>query len=106
MSQLALPEALLTAPTALQSRYAGLAASLGRFQRLLVAYSGGVDSAFLLDVAVRHLGRSRVQAVLADSPSLPRRELAEAVALAERIGADLRVVATHELEDLKRRQVV
>src|SRR5512145_1820068 len=94
-----LPEALLTAPAALQQRYAALVARLGGCRRLLVAYSGGVDSAFLLKVAVLHLGRDRVLGILADSPSLPRREKAEAEALAARMGAELRVVHTHEVED-------
>ena len=61
----------------------------------LVAYSGGVDSAFLAVVAHRELG-SRALAAIADSPSLPRRELDEALALAEHFGFPLRVVRTNE----------
>jgi uncharacterized protein len=64
----------------------------------LVAYSGGVDSAFLARVAHDVLG-TKALAVIADSPSLPRRELAEALALAERCGFGLRVVQTREFED-------
>ena len=48
----------------------------------LVAYSGGVDSVFLARVAHDVLGE-RSLAVIADSPSLPRRELEEALAIAE-----------------------
>ncbi|MGB0421270.1 MAG: ATP-dependent sacrificial sulfur transferase LarE [Limisphaerales bacterium] len=64
----------------------------------LVAYSGGVDSAFLACVAYRVLGEASV-AVLADSPSLPRSELNEAVALAERFGFPLEVIKTLEFEN-------
>jgi uncharacterized protein len=65
---------------------------------LIIAYSGGVDSAFLLAEARRELG-DRVLGVIADSPSLPRQSLAEAVALARAIGAPLEVVRTLELDN-------
>ena len=65
---------------------------------LLIAYSGGVDSAFLLAEARRELG-DRMLGVIADSPSLPRQSLAEAVALARAIGAPVEVVHTHEVEN-------
>lgn len=65
----------------------------------VVAYSGGVDSAVLLAAAREVLGAERVLAVIADSPSLARAELAAARAQAERIGAPLRVLATTELAD-------
>ena len=65
---------------------------------LVIAYSGGVDSAFLLAEARRELG-DRVLGVIADSPSLPRASLAEAVALARAIGAPVEVVKTQELEN-------
>ena len=64
----------------------------------LVAYSGGVDSVFLAHVAVQVLG-SRALAAIADSPSLPRRELEEAMALATRFGIPLRVVETAEFSN-------
>ena len=64
---------------------------------LLVAYSGGTDSAFLAYAAKRALG-DRMLAVIADSPSLPRRELADALAFAERHHIPVRVLHTHELE--------
>ena len=65
---------------------------------LIIAYSGGVDSAFLLAEARRELG-DRVLGVIADSPSLPRQALAEAVALARAIGAPLEIVKTLELDN-------
>ena len=55
----------------------------------LVAYSGGVDSVFLAFVAQEVLG-DKCLAALADSPSLPRRELEEAVAIASAFAIPLR----------------
>jgi uncharacterized protein len=65
----------------------------------MVAFSGGVDSTLLLRVAVGTLGGERVLAVLGDSPSLARSEYDEAVVLARRIGAPLRILETQELDD-------
>jgi len=64
---------------------------------LLVAYSGGTDSAYLAFAAHEALGE-RMLAVIADSPSLPRKELADAMAFADRHGIPVRVLQTHELE--------
>ena len=64
----------------------------------LVAYSGGVDSVFLARVAREVLGQSSL-AVIADSPSLPRRELDEALEIAGRFEIPVRVVRTKEFEN-------
>jgi uncharacterized protein len=69
-------------------------ASLGT---VLVAYSGGTDSAFLAWAAHELLG-DRMLALLADSASLPRRELQLAVEFAEHWQIPLKVIATEELE--------
>jgi uncharacterized protein len=74
-----------------------LEARLGRLDRLMVAYSGGVDSAFLAVTAHRILG-DRMLAVLADSPSLARRDMEQAIAFATSVGMPLRVIQTEELE--------
>ena len=75
---------------ALEVRIAGLG-------NLMVAYSGGVDSAYLAATAHRILG-AQMLAVLADSPSLARRDLEQARAFAHSINMPLHVVATDELE--------
>ena len=64
----------------------------------VVAYSGGVDSVFLAAVAHQVLG-SRALAAIADSPSLPRRELAEALEIARVHGIPVEVVTTAEFND-------
>ena len=64
----------------------------------LVAYSGGVDSVFLARVAHDVLG-ARSLAVIADSPSLPRRELQEALELAATFHFPVRVVKTAEFDN-------
>lgn len=63
---------------------------------VMVAYSGGVDSAFLAGTAHRLLGSSML-AVLADSASLARRDMEQARAFAQSIAMPLEVIATDEL---------
>jgi uncharacterized protein len=66
-------------------------------ERVLVTFSGGVDSALVLKVAVDELG-DRVLALTAQSPTLPVEEAAEAARFAASIGARHRIVDAHELE--------
>ena len=66
--------------------------------RTLVAYSGGVDSVLLAKVAHDVLGDEAL-AVIADSPSLPRRELSEALVIAEQFRFPVRVIKTQEMAD-------
>jgi uncharacterized protein len=63
-----------------------------------VAYSGGVDSVFLAKVAHEVLG-GRSLAAIADSPSLPRRELEEALGIAQQFGIPVKVVNTQEFNN-------
>ncbi len=81
-----------------QEKLAFLKAQLQSFDRVIIAYSGGVDSAFLLSVANEVLGE-KAQAMIGISPSLLPEELVEARALAKQIGADLREVETNEMDD-------
>lgn len=64
---------------------------------VLVAYSGGVDSGFLAWSAHRELGDAML-AVLADSPSLARSQMSDAVAFAEEQGVPLAVINPEEME--------
>jgi uncharacterized protein len=75
---------------ALEERLAGL-------ENLMVAYSGGVDSAYLAATAHRVMG-PRMLAVLADSASLARRDMEQARAFAESLQMPLRIVQTEELD--------
>lgn len=81
----------------LRAKRAALDEELRRLGRVLVAYSGGVDSAYLAWAAHRALG-SNMLAVIADSPSLARTQLADAIAFAEEQGIPLEVVTTSEME--------
>lgn len=73
-----------------------LDARLGDLGSLMVAYSGGTDSAFLAWAAHQVLG-DRMLAVIADSASLPRKELAAALAFADAHRIPLKVITTDEL---------
>ena len=72
--------------------------SLAASGRLIVAYSGGVDSAFLAWIAHQVLG-DRMRAVIADSASLARTHLEDALNFARERGIPVEVVETQELEN-------
>jgi uncharacterized protein len=74
-----------------------LQARLHGMGRLLVAYSGGVDSAYLAWAAYRALGE-KMLAIIADSPSLARTQLADAIGFAREQSIPLEVIATSELD--------
>ena len=78
-------------------RLAALAARLAELGSLVVAFSGGADSAFLLAEAVRVLGPDRVVAATAVSPSLPSAELAAARQFAAGLGVRHLTPGTHEM---------
>ncbi len=72
---------------------------LSRHRRVVAAFSGGVDSAFVAYAARTVLGREGVLAVVADSPSIPRRELAGALEFAVRHDIPCEVVETREEDE-------
>lgn len=79
-------------------RFERLRSIIQEFESCVIAYSGGVDSVFLAKVSHDMLG-DRSLAVIADSPSLPRREFEEALALGEQFDFPVRVVATKEFDN-------
>ncbi|MGD0568294.1 MAG: ATP-dependent sacrificial sulfur transferase LarE [Candidatus Sulfotelmatobacter sp.] len=85
------------AGTELEAKVELLRAQMLTLGRLLVAYSGGVDSAYLAWAAHEVLG-DKMLAVIADSPSLARTQLADAVAFAGEQSIPLEVVATAEFD--------
>jgi len=74
-----------------------LEASLQKLGRTLVAYSGGVDSAYLAWAANKVLGNDML-AVIADSPSLARTQLQDALAFAREHGIFVEIIQTGEMD--------
>src|SRR5712671_7395185 len=83
--------------TDMETKREVLQTRLRKYGRLLVAYSGGVDSAFLAWAAFQALGQ-KMLAIIADSPSLARTQLTDAVAFAKEQSIPLEVIATSELD--------
>ena len=80
-----------------EAKRSSLEAHLRKPGRLLVAYSGGVDSAYLAWAAHQALGANML-AVIADSPSLARTQLADAIAFAREQAIPVEVIATSEFD--------
>lgn len=88
----------MTTAATLDEKAERLRQILARSGRLLIAYSGGVDSAFLSWMAHRVLG-DQMRAVIADSASLARTHLEDALTFAREHAIPIEVVETHELEN-------
>ena len=83
----------------LQAKLDRMREILRSLERVAVAFSGGVDSTFVLKVAVGTLGRENVLAVMGDSPSVPRRDREEAKQLAATIGVELLLIDPGEFDN-------
>jgi len=81
----------------LQEKKAQLAGILKKYERLVIAFSGGVDSSFLLATACNVLG-DKVTAVTAESPVHPLRERKAAADLALALRVNHVVIQSHEME--------
>lgn len=77
---------------------------LGRLPGCVVAFSGGVDSSYLLWAAREALGSARVRAILGVSPSVSRSQVEQAERVARMLGVTLTRVQTTELEDERYRR--
>ncbi len=86
----------LSDPT-VREKYDALIGEMRKRGRILVAFSGGVDSGLVLKLAHDAVGGD-CMAVIADSPSLPRSELAFAKKTAADIGVQLEVIRLREME--------
>lgn len=85
----------------LQERHKALQNILRSLGKVVIGFSGGVDSTLLLKVSVETLGRENVLAVVGRSDTYPEREYVEALNLAREIGATVEEVETKETDVLK-----
>jgi len=78
-------------------KYERLKEIIGGLERVVVAYSGGVDSTLLLKASFDVLGRENVIAVIASSPIYPDEDIQEAEKTAKDIGAECVIIETSQL---------
>lgn len=83
----------------IDDKFSAVKEVLKDLQKVVVAFSGGVDSTFLLKVSVEVLGRNNVLAFIGRSPTCPEREMKEALKLSALIGAEYLIADTSEMDD-------
>lgn len=83
----------------LKDKYNSLQKILKKLDKVIVAYSGGVDSTFLLKAATETLGADKVLACIAEGSSLPQSQYSRAVEMAKSMGVKVRTVKPNELAD-------
>jgi pyridinium-3,5-biscarboxylic acid mononucleotide sulfurtransferase len=86
-------------PMNTEAKYASLKKIITDLQSVVVAFSGGVDSTFLLKVCVDTLGKDNVLAFIGRSPTCPDREIEAAKGLAAFIGSEYLIEETSEMND-------
>jgi pyridinium-3,5-biscarboxylic acid mononucleotide sulfurtransferase len=94
---LASPPVSASGAADLERKAAALSALLSDMPALIIAYSGGVDSAFLAYAATQELG-DRALCVTADSPSYPERHRALAIRIANEFSLNHEIIRTHEMD--------
>ncbi len=83
----------------IDEKYNNLINHIKSLQSVIVAYSGGVDSTFLMKVCRLTLGKDNVLALTSSSPSRPENEIEEAIQLASENDVEHMVIQTDELRD-------
>jgi len=82
-----------------QQKYHNLQGILKSLGKVVIAYSGGVDSTFLLKAAVDTLGAENVLACIGAGASLPQSQYARAIELAKNMGVEIKTITPDELTD-------
>jgi uncharacterized protein len=83
----------------IDEKYDLLRQIIGKLGRIVAAYSGGVDSTFLLKVSVDVLGSENVLACIAAGPSLPKSQYTKAIEMAKSMQVDVKTIEPNELAD-------
>ena len=81
------------------NRYNQLKSYIKKFNRVIVAFSGGIDSYFVLKASLDSLGKDNVLGVTGDSPSLKKSEKSQTTVLAKNIGSAHKVIFTEEMDN-------
>ena len=84
----------------IKNRFLVIKKQLTGLDGLAIAYSGGVDYTLLAALDLEFRPADTVQLIIADSPSIPRSELKDAVGLAEARGWNLEVIQTYEMDNV------